>query len=74
MKEDYPEKRGLDGFYWRVKRDGRYESLCFTDLTEEEQKEFCKGWTIDGWRRFGLAMAKTVRLMGDTFGIKAEGD
>ena len=31
--------RNLDTCYFRAKRDGKWENLCFTDLTEEEQKE-----------------------------------
>lgn len=33
------KKRELCGIYFRVKRDGKYENICFTDMTEEEQKE-----------------------------------
>lgn len=29
----------LDGIYFRVKRDNKYESICFTDLDIDEMKE-----------------------------------
>lgn len=32
--------RYLDGIYFRVKRDGKYENICFSDLTEEEMRNF----------------------------------
>ena len=28
--------RNLDGVYFRVKRDDRWQNICFTDLTNEE--------------------------------------
>ena len=28
----------LDGIYFRVKRDGKWQSLCVSDLTPEELK------------------------------------
>lgn len=27
------EIRNMDGVYFRVKRDGKYEPVCFSDLT-----------------------------------------
>lgn len=36
---EYPKQRNLDGVYYRVKRDGKYCSRCFTDLTDFEQQE-----------------------------------
>ena len=28
--------RGLDGIYFRVERNGKWQSICMSDLTEEE--------------------------------------
>ena len=30
--------RNLDGCYFRIERNGKYENVCFSDLTEEEQE------------------------------------
>ena len=38
--KNYPIVRDLDGIYYRVERDGKYYSLCFTDLTADEQQSF----------------------------------
>ena len=35
--------RNLDGVYFRVKRGNKYESICFSDLTEVEQDEVMTG-------------------------------
>ena len=34
----------LDGIYFRVERDGRWQSLCVSDLTPEELKSVTKDW------------------------------
>ena len=28
--------RDLDGIYFRVKRDDRWQNICFSDMTDEE--------------------------------------
>lgn len=37
------KKRNLDGCYFRIQRDGKWENICFTDLTADEREEVCKG-------------------------------
>lgn len=37
------EIRDMDGIYFRVQRDGKWEPICFSDLTPEEQDEKMKG-------------------------------
>lgn len=34
----------LDGIYFRVERDGKWQSLCVSDLTPEELKSVTKDW------------------------------
>ena len=34
----------LDGIYFRVKRDGKWQSLCVSDITPEELKSVTKDW------------------------------
>ena len=40
--------RNLDGVYFRVKRDDKWQNICFTDLTNEETniilKDRTKAW------------------------------
>lgn len=35
----YPLKRNLDGIYLRVKRGDKFDSVCLSDMTEDELKE-----------------------------------
>ena len=34
----------LDGIYFRVERDGKWQSLCVSDLTLDELKSVTKDW------------------------------
>ena len=34
----------LDGIYFRVKRDGKWQSLCVSNITPEELKSVTKDW------------------------------
>lgn len=34
---EYPVIHGLDGVYFRIKRDNDHHNICFSDLTEEEK-------------------------------------
>lgn len=36
------EQRNLDGIFFRVERDGKWENICFSDLTDEEMNEVLK--------------------------------
>lgn len=66
-------ERKLCGIYFRVKRNGKDQDLCFTDMTEDEQidilrqqpsREFVVGLC--------LRLAQTVRTLGDEFDISAD--
>lgn len=43
--------RDLDDIYYRVKRDGKYHSRCFTDLLPSEQEQFLEGYSKKGLDR-----------------------
>lgn len=30
-------RRNLDGLYFRIERDGKWQDICFTDLTQQER-------------------------------------
>lgn len=61
----YPVKRNLDGVYFRVERDGRWEDLCFTDLTEDEQEGIMYGKSDMWLREMVVVMADSLREVGD---------
>ena len=44
MKSMNTTTYNLDGIYFRVERDGKWQSLCVSDLTPEELKLVTKDW------------------------------
>jgi len=67
--EIYPKERELDGIFYRVMRDGKSCSLCFTDLTEQEQTEVLDDYEKDSLLRMCMILAGRLRTVGDQFGI-----
>ena len=68
------KKRELCGIYFRVKRDGKYENICFTDMTEEEQRKILNDDLLlseEDMRSLYLRLAQVVRILGDTFDLSA---
>ena len=72
MMSDRPTRRDLDGVYFRVERDGRWLSLCFTDLTDEEREKVMEHRSLAWTREMVLIMARTLREMGDQLDIVCE--
>lgn len=64
--------RNLDGVYFRIKRDGFWQNICFSDLTEEEMDEVMKDRPIEWFQRMCKILGKTIRDIGDQFDIAAE--
>jgi len=63
--KSYPVERELDGIYYRVKRNDKYFSLCFSDLTDEEQQEFLNRLDISGLQRMCKLLSGALRMIGD---------
>ena len=61
----YPEIMDLDGVYFRVLRDGERKSLCFTDMTDEEQSRVLDSMDTDQLKRMAQIMARNVRDYGE---------
>ena len=68
----YPKKRDLDGVYFRVKRDGKWGNVCFSDMTAEEREEVIKDRPAEWWRSMANIMADCLRAMGDQFDLVAK--
>lgn len=65
-----PTERNLDSIYFRVERDGKYKSLCFTDLTSEEQVACLARFDKDTLIRMCCLLSEVIRGIGDQFNIK----
>ena len=64
--------RNLDGIYFRVERDGKWQNLCFSDLTEDEQRKVLKDKSPDFVLQMALNMAARLREIGDQFDLQCE--
>lgn len=65
-------ERNLDGCYFRVERDGRWCSICFSDLTEEERATVLTGRNEEWLKSLCGHLAERLRMIGDTFDIVGE--
>ena len=68
----YPQERNLDGIYYRIKREGEYKSVCFTDMTKEEQIAILENFDREYLINFCLILAEQYRELGDELDIKCE--
>ena len=64
--------RNLDGIYFRVQRDSKWQSICFSDLTEEEMKEVIKNKSNEWLQSLAIGLAKTLRNIGDQLDFSME--
>jgi hypothetical protein len=64
----------LSGIYFRYqnKDTGKWENWCFEDLPEEKQIEFTATKSTEWLQSLALKLAKTLREVGDEFGIKTQ--
>ena len=64
--------RNLDGCYFRVKRDGKYQSVCFSDLTDKEREEIGKDRPAEWWRELAFHLADCLQGVGDALNLVCE--
>ena len=75
----YPTKRDLDGIYFRVKRNGKWDSICYTDMTDEERETVVAARVRDRkpeeqaayWKSMANIMAGKLRDVGDQLDLVA---
>ena len=65
----YPVIHGLDGVYFRIKRDNEYHDICFSDLTEEEKNNVMNGRTVDWLKSMCTILGDTIHKIGEQFNI-----
>lgn len=61
--------RNLDGCYFRVKRDGQWESICFSDLTDDERCSICDGKDAVWLRSLAYHLADCLKDIGEFYNI-----
>lgn len=61
--------RVLDCVYFRVERDGKFESVCFSDLTDEQMRAVLEDRTAGWLREMCVILGKRIREIGDQLDI-----
>lgn len=64
--------RNLDGIYYRIKRNGQYENVCFTDMTEKEINETIKHRSATYWKSIAMHLRTCIRELGNAYDIYKE--
>ena len=66
---NYDKKRNLDGVYFRVERNGKWENICFSDLTKEERNNVMLGKSEVWLRSLCDILADTIKDIGNMFDL-----
>lgn len=61
--------RNLCGIFTRVKRGDKFESIAFSDLSEQEMLDFLKGTDEEYLKLMCIMLAQTLKGIGNTFDI-----
>lgn len=61
--------RELDGYFFRVERDGKWQNICWSDLTEEEMNKLLENRSVEWLKSLCIGLGKVIRHIGDTLDI-----
>ena len=61
--------RELDDYYFRVKRNDKWQSICFSDLTPQEMEEVLKDKGIEFCKNLCIGLGERIREIGDELEI-----
>lgn len=64
--------RDLDGIYFRIERDGKWQNICFSDLTHEEMENVLQNRSVEWLRTMCIYLGETVQAIGEQFDIVRE--
>ena len=68
--------RNLSGIYFRAKNEkqGKYESVVFEELTEEEQDAIMMGRSEEWLKSLAKSLSKTIATLGNQFDLTTSED
>lgn len=72
--DSYVEFRELDGVYFRVNRNNKWQNICFSDLTEAEMDNILNGRNEEWLKSLCKILGKTLRNIGDQFDIARQNE
>ena len=73
-------QRNLDGIYFCVQRDGKWQSICYSDMTEDERDGIARMRAeratpeeqAKWWRSVADLLADQLYDMGERLGVVCE--
>jgi hypothetical protein len=73
-------QRNLDGVYFRVERDGKWQNICYSDMTADERDEIARKRAehatpeqqAEWWRSMADILADALYDMGEQLGVMCE--
>ncbi len=79
-KQMAKKQRNLDGVYFRVKRDGRWQTICYSDMEQRERDEIARkkmetstpAEQAQWWRSMADMLADQLYDMGEQLGVTCE--
>lgn len=74
------KQRNLDGIYFRVERDGKWENVCYSDMEQAERDEIARKRAehatieeqVTWWRSMADLLADQLYDMGEQLGVVCE--
>lgn len=66
--------RKLDGVYFRIKRDNKWQNICFSDLTEDEMDDVLKDRDPEWLKSMCVILGKTIKKIGDDLDIEMDNE
>ena len=64
--------RGLDGIYFRVQREGKWDNICFSDMTEQEIEKVIGNRKAAWWKSVAMHLKEQLNQIGEEFDIIGE--
>lgn len=61
--------RNFDGAYFRIKRNDKYENVCFSDMTRGERKKVMENRSVEWLQGMCEILADALKEVGDEFDI-----
>lgn len=64
--------RNLDGYYFRVKRDGKWDNVCWSDMTNEERDEQMTNRSEEWLKSLCKGLGNVIHKIGEDLDITCE--
>lgn len=64
--------RNLDGCYFRIERNGKWQNVCFSDLTDDEMDRVLDGKGFGFMRGLVMHLAHRIQSIGDAYDLMGE--